>query len=98
MKTKKRSIYVAAVSVWLLIGCGGGGENWGIDHQGGIEVGHGPLDPATGLYRCTINDATEVPTGATVTPLSSDTQVRVWHFQNSQEYVCTLRGQAIVES
>ena len=39
--------------------------------------------------------ATLVEPGAEVSPQSSDTQIRVWHFQNSQEYVCVLQGEAV---
>jgi hypothetical protein len=29
--------------------------------------------------------------------LTEDTQLRVWHYQNSEEYVCTLQGQALIK-
>lgn len=92
-----KSTLFLSISAFALIGCGGGGTNWGIDHGTEIEVSHGPLDPNTGLYRCEIADATLVEQGGVVRPLSDDTQLRVWHFQNSEEYVCTLKGQAVVQ-
>ncbi|MCF6245346.1 MAG: hypothetical protein L3J43_09950 [Sulfurovum sp.] len=88
---------LAAVSVvaFTLLGCGGE-SNWGIDGKGTQEVAHGPLQ-SDGKYRCDLGDASLVKSGGVVTPLTSDTQVRVWHFQNSEEYVCTLQGQASIE-
>ncbi len=81
--------------LFALSGCGGGTE-WGIDHGTEMEVTHGPLDAETGLYRCTIDDAILVEAGESVRPLTEDTQIRVWHYQNSEEYVCTLKGQAVM--
>jgi len=81
----------------ILIGCGGSDENWGIDHASEIEVSHGPLDAKSGKYRCKIEDATLVKQGGIVRPLTKDTQLRVWHYQNSEEYVCTLQGQAVLK-
>jgi len=87
-------VFVSAVT---LIGCGGSDDKWGIDHGSEIEVSHGPLDANSGKYRCKIEDATLVKQGGIVRPLTKDTQLRVWHYQNSEEYVCTLRGQALVK-
>jgi hypothetical protein len=88
---------LATMSAIALIGCGGSGENWGIDHGSEVEVSHGPLDANTGKYRCNIEDATLVKAGGIVRPLTEDTQLRVWHYQNSEEYVCTLQGQAVLK-
>jgi hypothetical protein len=38
-----------------------------------------------------------VKQGGIVRPLTEDTQLRVWHYQNSEEYVCTLQGQAVLK-
>ena len=96
-KQTKTLALVTAIA-FTLIGCGGGsGENWGIDHGSEVEVSHGPLDPATGKYRCTLADADLVKPGGVVRPLTDDTQLRVWHYQNSEEYVCTLQGQAVLK-
>jgi len=101
MKTyiRKNSTFLTLLAIlpFTLIGCGGGDTNWGIDHGSEIEVSHGPKDTTTGLYRCKLSDATLVEAGGVVRPLTDDTQLRVWHFQNSQEYVCTLKGQAVVK-
>jgi hypothetical protein len=83
----------AAIAV-LLSGCGG--SEWGIDHATEQKVSHGPLDPNTGLYRCTIDDATYVEAGSMVRPLEEGTQLRVWHYENSDEYACVLKGDAAV--
>ena len=92
-----KSLALMAITAFTLIGCGGGsGENWGIDHGSEVEVSHGPLDAATGKYRCTLADADLVKPGGVVRPLTDDTQLRVWHYQNSEEYVCTLQGQALL--
>ena len=92
-----KTFALVTVAALTLIGCGGSGENWGIDHGSEVEVSHGPLDAATGKYRCTLADASLVETGGVVTPLTDDTEIRVWHFQNSEEYVCTLQGQAVLK-
>jgi len=94
-KTKLFSLIT--VTAFTLIGCGSGGTNWGIDHGSEVEVSHGPLDAATGKYRCNKEDATLVKPGGVVRPLTKDTQLRVWHYQNSEEYVCTLQGQAVLK-
>lgn len=86
------SLMMAAL--FALSGCGDS-EVWGIDHVEEIEVTHGPLNAETGLYRCNVEDAMLVEAGEVVRPLTDDTQLRVWHYQNSQEYVCTLKGQAV---
>jgi hypothetical protein len=81
-----------AAAALILSGCGG--SEWGIDHGQEVEVSHGPLDEKTGLYRCTIDDATLVEAGSVVRPIEEGTQIRVWHYQNSEEYVCVLKGMA----
>ena len=96
--SKQTKIFaLVTVTAFTLIGCGGSDENWGIDHGSEIEVSHGPLDAATGKYRCTLADADLVKPGGVVRPLTEDTQLRVWHYQNSEEYVCTLQGQAVLK-
>jgi len=97
IRKNSRLLTLLAILPFTLIGCGGGGTNWGIDHGTEIEVSHGPLNPNTGLYRCDLSDATLVEQGGVVRPLTDDTQLRVWHFQNSEEYVCTLKGQAVIK-
>ena len=86
---------LAMVAIFALSGCGGA-EEWGIDNIKEVELTHGPLNADTGLYRCTMDDAMLVKAGESVRPMTEDTQVRVWHYQNSQEYACTLKGQAVV--
>jgi hypothetical protein len=39
----------------------------------------------------------KVSNGAKVTPMTDDTLLRVWHYQKEDKYICTLKGQAIVE-
>lgn len=91
-------LVLVTATAFTLIGCGGGsGKHWGIDHGAEIEVSHGPLDAVSKKYRCTLEDADLVKPGGVVRPLTEDTQLRVWHFQNSEEYVCTLQGQAVLK-
>ena len=87
---------LATIATFIQVGCGGEGTNWGIDHGVEVEVSHGPMQ-ADGNFRCNLEDATLVKSGGIVKPLAEGTQVRVWHFQNSEEYVCTLKGQATVK-
>jgi len=93
-----KTFTLATLLAFTLLGCGSTETQWGVDHGEGVEVTHGPLDTATGLYRCTIEDASLVKAGAQVKPLSEGTQLRVWHYQNSEEYVCTLKGQALIST
>jgi len=88
---------LVAVAAFTLIGCGGSQTHWGIDHGAEVAVTHGPLDAVTGQYRCNLEDATLVKSGGIVRPESDDAQLRVWHFQNSEEYVCVLKGQAFLK-
>ena len=93
-----KTIAIATVSLFALTGCGGGGNNWGVDHQGSeVEIAHGPLQK-DGRYRCDFDkgDATLVKPGELVKPKTKDTEIRTWHFQNSQEYICTLKGKAVI--
>ncbi len=92
-----KTFALVTVTAFTLIGCGGSGENWGIDHGSEVEISHGPLDANSGKYRCNIEDATLVKQGGIVRPLTENTQLRVWHYQNSEEYVCTLQGQAVLK-
>jgi hypothetical protein len=96
---KKTKIFgLITITTFALIGCGGsGGGDWGIDHGSEIEVSHGPFNTATGKYRCTLEDATLVKPGGVVRSVAKDTELRVWHYQNSEEYVCTLQGQAVLK-
>jgi len=96
--------YLKTVSIILaglaLAGCSdkGGSEKWGIDHEGPEKkVSHGPMQP-NGKYRCDYDkgDATKLAPGQEVKPLTKDTQIRVWHFQNSDEYICLLQGDAVI--
>ena len=96
-----RKTLLLMVASFTLVGCGGGGgiveEQWGIDFSTiDVEVSYGPLDPATGYNRCNIEDATLVYPGENVEPLTSDTKLRIWHFGNSEEYACVLKGQAVI--
>jgi len=83
----------------ILIGCTGGGrstdDHWGIDNTKEIAVTHGPLE-SNGLYRCTKNDATLVKPGGIVHPVTKGTKLRLWHYKNSKEYVCVLKGKAVI--
>jgi hypothetical protein len=87
---------ILVMAALIISGCGN--SEWGIDHGQEKEISHGPLNEQTGLYRCTIDDATFIEPGSIVRPIEDDTQVRVWHFQNSEEYVCVLRGMATVST
>ena len=88
-----KSTLFLSISAFALIGCGGGGSNWGIDHGDGLSVAVCDTAASDGG----LSSATLVEQGGTVTPLTDDTQVRVWHFQNSDEYVCTLQGEAVIQ-
>jgi len=94
--THTKLLALLAILPFALIGCGGSDTNWGIDQGIATEVSHGPLDASTGKYRCDLSDASLIEQGATVTPQTEDTEIRVWHFQNSEEYLCTLQGQAMI--
>ena len=93
---KTKLLSLIAFATFALVGCGSGETNWGIDHGREVEISHGPAQ-ADGNFRCTLEDATLVKQGGVVKPLVEGTQIRVWHFQNSEEYVCTLKGQATVK-
>ncbi len=98
---KKVALKLTAVALVAVLfgGCSGGKDKWGIDHEGPEKkVSHGPLMP-NGKYRCDLDkgDATLLQPGQEVVPRTSDTQIRVWHFQNSQEYVCLLQGDAVIK-
>jgi len=103
LEIKKSAKILALISVvsFMLSGCGD--DNWGIDNCSAletaqdIELSHGPFDPNTKKYRCNIEDATLIKSGGVVKPMTDDTQIRIWHYQNSEEYVCLLQGKAVVK-
>jgi len=113
MKRKSiiKSVATATVAFFILAGCGGGGsgvdsngkkssgDNWGIDHPGPQrEITHGPLQK-DGKYRCDIDkgDAIKINSGEKVRKLVDGTEIRIWHYQNSEEYVCLLKGKAVID-
>ena len=100
MKRKISIILATAIAAVAFTGCSGGKDKWGIDHDAATAtVSHGPR-LANGDYRCNIEDgdAMLVKAGQRVKPLTKDTRLRVWHYQNSDEYVCLLRGKAVILS
>ena len=84
------------IAAFMVVGCGSSSDKWGIDNSTEVEVSHGPLDKDTGLYRCEFEDATLVQADSVVRPITDDTKIRVWHYQDTQKYVCTLKGQAVL--
>lgn len=73
------------------------GHDHGADQEINLEISHGPFDPVSGKYRCSLSDATLVAPGTEVTPLTDDTELRIWHFQNSEQFLCTLQGKAHIK-
>jgi len=88
MKKSAKVLALASIVSLILIGCGGSKSE--------IEISHGPLDDFTKEYRCNIEDATIINAGELVRPLLKDTKLKIWHYQNSEEYACVLKGQAVV--
>jgi len=87
-------ITVLLSSLFFVSGCGGGGSstNWGID------AGYSPLAVCQNNSDDAIEaGAIEVPAGTKVQKLSSDAVVRIWHFENSREAVCLLKGDAVIK-
>jgi len=84
----------------MFMGCSDKGydNKLGIDNEA-IEknVTHGPMQ-SNGKYRCDFDkgDAIKLAPGEEVKPLTKDTQIRIWHFQNSDKYICLLLGDAII--
>ena len=64
-------------------------KNWGID-------GHS-------IPKCSGNDrdsssAKLIPKGGRIIPTQDGTKVRIWHFSNGDKMVCTLTGDAVIDS
>ena len=100
MKVKVSILLATAIAAVAFTGCSGGKEKWGIDHDAATAfVTHGPK-LSNGNYRCNMEDGDAMPVkaGQRVKPLTDDTRLRVWHYQNSDEYVCLLKGEAVVLS
>jgi len=89
MKKSVKVLALASIVSLILIGCSGGKKSE-------IEISHGPLDNFTKEYRCNMEDATIINAGELVRPLLKDTKLKIWHYQNSEEYACVLKGQAVV--
>ena len=103
MKRKISIILTTAIAAVVFSGCNGKGK---MEIEQPIEqpvkaksVSHGPKQD-NGNYRCDIDkgDATLIKPGQSVKPLTKDTRLRVWHYQNSDEYICLLKGEAVVLS
>ncbi len=96
----KIAALIAAASI-LFTGCSGGKGKEALKQTAQKvqkEVPHGPLQP-DGKYRCDINkgDAIKVNPKQEAKPLTEDTQIRIWHYQNGDKYICLLQGKAVLE-
>jgi len=80
----------------LILSACGTDENFGIDHGGG-QVANLPNCTDTTTSDANLSGAIVVPPNTKVVKNSADAQIRVWHFQNSVEAVCMLKGEALFQ-
>jgi hypothetical protein len=64
-------------------------KNWGID--------------GASIPKCSSNDADSssaklIPKGSRIIPTQDGTTLRIWHFSNGDKMVCTLTGNAVIDS
>jgi hypothetical protein len=82
----KWTLLVAAM--YLLSGCGGKG--------GGSAVSANFVPQCAGDAQDS-SSAVSVPAGTVVKATEPDTQIRVWHYSNSDKKVCVIQGKAVIE-
>ena len=81
---------LSTVTALFLSACGGG-ENWGVDHQGGGI----PISKCVNNSQdATQSQAISVPSGSIIKKNGLNTVLRVWHFQNSKKAACVVSGEA----
>lgn len=85
-KLYKNSLIVlgSLIAVILLNSCKGN-TNWGIDHGGLPQCSADSRDSSSAM---------KIETGSVLKPLTSDTTLRVWHYENGDKLVCVMTGEA----
>jgi hypothetical protein len=63
---------------------------WGIDHETTQQI------PRCSEDKNSTKNAIPVYEKQEIEQLSSDTVIRIWHYQNGDKLVCTVSGKAIV--
>ncbi len=92
---KNSLVVIGSLAVVLLLSnCGGDSNNWGIDHSD-LPQYNSDLPQCNEDIQDT-SSAVKVVAGSIVTPLTDDTTLRVWHYENNDKLVCVITGEASI--
>ena len=86
-------IYTLLLLIPLLFTSCGSDENdvWGIDNDSGI------LLPTCNGDKTTTTNATRVYEGYSIEPIMENTEIYMWHFQDTTKLACVATGKAIMK-
>jgi len=98
-KNTKKVLFTATLAL-ILSACGGSSNSTTIDtdvenENNSVEVSHKAINKCDNNSTSAIDaKATLVPFNTTVRKNENGTVLRVWHFQNSEELICVVKGSA----
>jgi len=92
---------ITGLALITITGCGNN-SHWGIDGNVTQDVKSLSI---TDIPRCNIEaldaveaGAIELSSNSSIKKTEENTELRIWHFENSNKAVCILKGQAIIEN
>ena len=95
-----KKIFLTTTMALFLSACGGSGNHNSDDKRTNIDMTDGVKQKRM-ITLCENNSSDAISAKATIVPPNSkikrheaDTLIRVWHFQNSEELTCLLKGSA----
>ena len=96
-----KEIIITGLALITITGCGND-SHWGID--GNVTQDVKSLS-VTDIPKCNIEALDAVEAGAIelapnsiIKRIEANTELRIWHFENSNKAICILKGQAIIEN
>jgi len=95
-----KKIFFTTTMALFMSACGGSGNHNIDDKRANIDTTE-PVEQKTMISLCENNStdaitakATIVPPNSTIKKHGTNTVLRVWHFQNSEELICLVNGSA----
>jgi hypothetical protein len=93
MKKSKLSLYLASVMITILFSsCGGGGSS--SDCNIDKPAGNVPICQTDSNGQFVSTNALFVLPQTVVTKTKTGTIIKIWHFSDSDEYICVIAGGA----
>ena len=97
----KNRLFLVSVLTFLMVtfnSCGSSEDtNWGIDHEKPNQETTSSISiPSCNGDKTTTTNAIKVYEKQEIKQLSSNTKIRIWHYQNGDKLVCTISGKAVI--